>query len=91
MKQKFRSSYVHMYTERTCWFSRWDGRNFIVSTIASLLVLLQDNALTFTNGLCAKTCMYVDFDQGDRIGRIFAYWAIVYFAHFLKITHAAQI
>jgi hypothetical protein len=29
--------------------------------------------------------------QGDQIGRIFAYWAIVFFGAFLKITEVAQI
>jgi hypothetical protein len=28
--------------------------------------------------------------QGDQIGRIFAYWAIVYFGRVLKITEVAQ-
>jgi hypothetical protein len=27
--------------------------------------------------------------QGDQIGRIFAYWAIVFFGHFLKMTEWA--
>jgi hypothetical protein len=27
--------------------------------------------------------------QGDQIGRIFAYWAIVFFGHFLKMTQWA--
>jgi cytochrome b subunit of formate dehydrogenase len=29
--------------------------------------------------------------HGDKIGRISAYWAIVYFGHFLKITGVALI
>jgi hypothetical protein len=29
--------------------------------------------------------------QGDPIGRIFAYWAVVFFGQFLKITKGAQI
>jgi hypothetical protein len=29
--------------------------------------------------------------QGDDVGRIFAYWAIVYFSRLLKITEKANI
>jgi hypothetical protein len=28
-------------------------------------------------------------EQGDQIGRIFAYWAIVYFGHFLNFRSSA--
>jgi hypothetical protein len=35
--------------------------------------------------------LYRDHSQGDQIGRIFAYWAIVYFGHLLKITEVGSV
>jgi hypothetical protein len=32
-----------------------------------------------------------DVNQGDQIGRIFAYWVIIFFGRFLKISEVAQI
>jgi hypothetical protein len=41
--------------------------------------------------MTAVPTLRVCFQQGDQIGRIFAYWEIVYVGHFLKIKEITHI
>jgi hypothetical protein len=43
---------------------------------------------TYLQGPCSSTA--AGQRQGDQIGRIFAYWMVVYFGPLLKITKCSQ-
>jgi hypothetical protein len=45
--------------------------------------LLKDVAVQFQI-VCVGRHVYLPRDQGDQIGRVFAYWVIAYFGHFYE-------
>jgi hypothetical protein len=68
--------------------SRWDcPANKAVGNLACLFILVDDMLKT---NCWFLSCNVLD-DQGDQIGRIFAYWAIAFFGQILAITEVAQI
>jgi hypothetical protein len=44
----------------------------------------------FSRRISSSSCGSARVTQGDQIGRIFAYWAIVLFGHLKKVTEEVQ-